>query len=57
MTEVGREDLKETWYIAWELHVDGFHEMKLSQGRLRVVRGKIRSVLDLLPRSSCGVET
>jgi len=57
VTEVGREDLKETWYIAWELHVDGFHEMKLSQGRLRVVRGKIRSVLDLLPRSSCGVET
>ncbi|MEM4966579.1 MAG: PaREP1 family protein [Sulfolobales archaeon] len=46
--ELGIDEIKEIWYIAWELHIDGFHEMKLTEERLRLVKDKIRKILDYL---------
>ncbi|BCU69777.1 PaREP1 family protein [Stygiolobus caldivivus] len=48
VNELGSDELKEVWYIAWELHVDGFHEMVLTGERLRLVRDKIKKILNYL---------
>ncbi|QXJ28523.1 hypothetical protein J5U23_01392 [Saccharolobus shibatae B12] len=46
--ELGVNEIKEIWYIAWELHIDGFHEMKLTEERLRLVKDKIKKIIDYL---------
>ena len=48
VNELGIDEIKDIWYIAWELHIDGFHEMRLTKERLKLVKGKIHSVLNYL---------
>ncbi|HII73366.1 TPA: hypothetical protein HA332_03000 [Sulfurisphaera tokodaii] len=48
VNELRSDEVKEIWYIAWELHVDGFHEMILTEERLRLVKDKIKKILNYL---------
>ncbi|WP_231136393.1 PaREP1 family protein [Acidianus ambivalens] len=44
--KTGNKEIVEILLIAWELHVDGFHEMKLTSNRLFEVKDKIRRILN-----------
>ena len=46
--ELGDDKLKEIWYRAWALHVDGFHEMALTIESVRLIREEIKKILDYL---------